>query len=1200
MLRRIILAALMAASSSVGVAQVTGSLSGSVVDQNQASVPNAAVKVFLAGGKEPVLTGTTNSAGRFVFGAVKADVYDVGVDATGFGPVTYREVRVTAGNETALPTIELKVRTVSEIVEVVAEVQGVQTENAQVSTTISAVQLANLPLLSRQVTSLFTTQPGVISNGANSVVNGLKSSFTNITLDGINVQDNFIRTNGTDFSPFRVTIDQIEEITITTSNATAQYGGGASQFILRTKSGTNQYHGSAYWYNRNNALSSSDWFSNRAGAGKPKLDLNQPGVAFGGPVALSPHKVLHDKLFFYSNYEWFRDKSQSTQTRTVLTDSARNGIFTYDAGGVRRTVDLRSLRGYTPDPTVAALIAQLPKPNAPGGDGLNTSGYVFNASANQSRRQFVYKTDYYLGSKHTITGSYNFVTAPTLRPDATSSFYSLEPNVRATNGNHTASFQWRWSVTPTLSNELHGGSARSGANFDVKDPYTKFLVGGLIFNNPSNTFLAQGRRSNAYPIQDNATWIRGNHQVLFGYQYQRLVITPFVDGGIVPTYTLGISTANTTGLTVADLPGVGASALAIANNLYANLAGIISSGSQTFNATSLTSGFVPGATFLRQFNQHTHALYVQDNWKIRRNLTVNIGLRYELWTPIDEKNGLYLLPRVENNDARATLLNPNAVLDYAGGPSGRKFYRTDKNNFAPNVGFAWNPGNSSKTSVRGAYSISFANDNVVTSLRNNVGTAAGLSFSNTIVNQTATLANAPTIAAPAFKVPRTFADNYAITTTSAAGLPDPNLGTPFVHQWNVSLEHDLHGVLISARYIGNKGSSLLRAIDYNQVLYNANGFLADFRRAQSNGQLALAATGTYNGSYNANIAGSQPLTVFPLLVNGGNLGNAANVNFLRTGQIGSMADSYMTGRNNGPVNFYTNPNLQGANSVTNSGRSNYNALQLEATKRTRNGLQTQFSYTYGKALANTTGDGQTNFEPLLDNANPALEYARSPSDIRQSFKANAYYELPFGTGKKWSSNSLVNNVIGNWSVSGIFNRQSGNPYSVLSGYGTLNRGARSTFTNTASVAGATMDQLRPLTSGIFTTSSNIYFLSPMLLNTDGRGTAQTGASAFTGQVFYNPDAGTLGNLARRAFSGPWNQTFDISVIKTVRMGERGKLDLHFDFFNVFNHPTFYLPPSTAGDNGSSTNYTINNTTFGQITSTDAAARQIQIGARLSF
>lgn len=1176
-----------------GFAQISGSLSGAVVDQNQASLANATVKVFLAGGKEPVLTGTTNTAGRFVFGAVKPDLYDVSVEASGFGSATYRQAIISGGRETALPAFELKVQTVSQVVEVIANAQTLQTENAQVSTTITAVQLNNLPVLGRQVSNLFATQPGVISGSAPTSVNGLKSALSNVTLDGINVQDNFIKTNDLDYAPFRVTIDQIEEITLTTSNANAQYGGGASQFIMRTKSGTNAYHGSAYWYNRNDALSSNDWFNNRDGVSKPRLNLNQPGISLGGPVK-------RDKLFFFANYEWYRNKAQSTQTRTVLTDAARTGIFTYnDTTGVRRTADLRALRGYTPDPTVAGLIAQLPKPNAPGGDGLNTSGYRFNAGANEFRDQFVYKTDYYLSSKQSITGSYSYIDNPTQRPGVTASFYTLQPNVSNTLKNHLLSLQWRWTLSPTLTNEVHMGFARTHGNFDVKDPYTKFLLGGLSFTNPSNTFLAQGRDTNTYPIQDNATWVHGQHQVSFGYQYQKITTTPFNDAGIVPTYTLGISAANTTGLTTGDLPGVRTADLAIANGLYANLAGIISSGSATFNVTSATSGFVPGATLRRQFHNDTHALYVQDNWKVRRNLTVNLGLRYEYWTPLDEKNGLFIAPRLQNNSAQASLMDPNAVLDFIGGSSGRKFYNSDKNNFAPIIGLAWTPG-SGKTVVRGGYSASFVNDSLITTVRNNVTTNNGLSFANSIVNQTANLTNAPVIAAPTYKVPRTLADNYAISTTAAAGLPDPKLITPIVHQWNVSVEHDVKGVLVTARYLGNEGTSLLRGIDYNQVLYNANGFLADFRRAQSNGQLAQTVTGVYNGSYNANIQGSQPLTVFPLLAAGGNLGGAANVNFLRTGQVGSMADTYMTGRNNGTVNFYTNPNLQGANSITNQGNSSYHALQLQATKRTRNGLQMQFSYTYGKSLSNVAGDGQTNFEPLLDNANPALENSRTPYDIRHTFKANYFYELPFGAGKRWSGNKIVNHLMGNWALAGIWSDQSGSPYSVLSSFGTLNRAARSTATNTASVAGATMAQLAPLTSGVFKTGDNIYFLSPKLLNSDGRGTAQSGANAFAGQIFYNPDAGTLGNLQRRQFSAPWNFAWDMSVVKGIRVGERHKVDLHFDFFNVFNHAAFYVPPSTAGDFGSTTNFNVNNTTFGQITSTTYSPRQIQIGARYSF
>jgi len=750
-------AALLLAFLTAANAQVTGSLSGVVTDPADAAVVNASVRIFSAGGSDALITVQTTSSGRFLFPALNPDTYDISIQSSGFAPVTYRQIVVSPRLETSLPTIKLQLQSVAQTVEVIAEAQSLPTQDIQLSTTLTVNQIQNLPVLGRQITNLFSTQPGISSNsGLSTSVNGMRSSFANVTLDGVNVQDNFIRTNDLDYAPYRTTIDQVEEVTFVTANPSAAYGGGAAQVAMVTRSGTNQFHGTAYWYNRNNALSANDWFNNRDGVAQPKLNLNQPGFSLGGPVPLTPKKLLKDKLFFFTTYEWYRNKRQSSQIRTVLTDSAKQGIFTYNAGGVRRTADLRALRGYTPDPTVAALLAQLPTPNSTGGDGLNTSGYRFNAASNEFRDQFVYKSDYYINSNHSITGSINWIDNPTQRPDVTSSFFTTQPTVGNTVRNNLMSIRWRGVFSPTLTNELQVGFARNKGNFDVNTPYSKLIVAGLLFSNPSNTFLAQGRQTNTYPIQDNATWIHNNHQVSFGYQYQRINTTPFNDAGIVPTYTLGISTANTTGLTTADLPGIGTTDLARANSLYANLAGIISSSSQTFNVTSPTSGFVPGATSLRRLNVGTHSLYVQDNWKIARRLTLNLGVRYEYWSPLDEQDGLYLAPRIQNNDLRASLLDPNATLDFIGGNSGRKFYKADKNNFAPVLGLAWSI--SDKTVLRGGYSLSFVNDSVITTVRNNVNTANGLQFANTQTNLTANLTNAPAVPAPTYKVPRTLAD----------------------------------------------------------------------------------------------------------------------------------------------------------------------------------------------------------------------------------------------------------------------------------------------------------------------------------------------------------------------------------------------------------------------------------------------------------
>jgi hypothetical protein len=1186
-------AALFAATSLT--AQVAGRLSGSVVDQTGASIPGATVNIFIAGGKEPVLSGTTNEDGLFSFSAVRPETYDIGVESKGFNKAMVRQVKVAPQQETGLSPIKLEVQSSTTSVEVAADVSSVQLSNSEVASTITATQVQNLPVLGRQVSTLFLTQPGVSAGSNTTSVNGLRSSFTNVTLDGINIQDNFIRTNDLDYAPMRTTIDQVAEITVSTSNSAASIGGGASQMVLSTKSGSNTFHGSVYWYNRNSALAANDWFNNQAGVKNSFLDLNQPGAALGG-------RIIKDKLFFYTNYELYRNKRQTGINRTVLTDNARNGIFTYrDTAGIVQTKALSSLRQYTADPTIKAMLAQLPAPNSTAvGDGLNTTGYRFNARSNEFRDQYVFKGDYYLTAKHSFTGTYNYISNPTDRNDQ-GAFYTVVPPVSNTIKDNLLALSWRWTASPTLTNELRGGFMRADTAFVDSNEYPKSLLGGLLFSNPVNTFMNQGRKVYTYNAQDNATWLKGKHEFSFGYQGQILHVSPYNDAGILPTYTLGLSGANTLGFAAADFPGIRSTDITTANNLFANLAGIISSAAQTFNVTSANSGFVPGATNLRELRYTTHAVYFSDKWKVRPNLTVNIGMRYEYWTPMDEKNGLYLAPRLQNNDAKASVLDPNATLDFIGGPSGRPFYTANKKNFAPNFGFAWDPNGKGRTSIRGGYMIAYVNDNMATTMRSIVGYSQGLSFGNTVPNLTSTLSNAPAVPAPTYKVPRTLADNFGITATGSIGLPDAGLSTPFVQQWNFGIQHELkEGTIASVRYVGNHGNNLLRQVDQNQILYNANGFLADFQRAQNNARLAQAAGGSYNGTYNANIAGSQPLTVFPLLASGGSLTNSTYQTYLQQGQIGELANQYMTTKTNGSVNFYPNQNIQSAYNLVNGGYSSYHGLQAEITKRTRSGLQAQFSYSFSKTLSNTTGDSQAGAEPLLDNNNPGLEYARSPFDLTHVFKANYYYELPFGKGKRWNGNAFTNAVFGGWALSGIWSYQSGSPYSILSGYGTYNRAARSTATNTANVSGATLGTLNPLTNGVFMTGTGPYFLSPTLIGADGRGASAPGTANFAGQVFSNPAAGTVGNLQRRMFTGPWQWNWDASVKKEFRFLERHTLDLHFDFFNWMNHPTFYVPPSTAGDYGSTGNYTISSVNFGKITSMNYSPRVIQIGAYYRF
>ncbi len=199
--------------------------------------------------------------------------------------------------------------------------------------------MKDLPILNRSPQGFVTTQAGVNSSrGGDSVVNGQRTSFTNVTLDGINIQDNYIRTNAVDFSPNLLLVDQVAEFTISTSNANTTASGGSSQVMFVTPSGTNSLHGGVFWSNRNSALAANTWFNNQSGVKKPFLNQNQTGGNLGGPIR-------KDKLFFYFNYEAFRLKQQSAQQRTILTSDAAQGIFTYLANGAVQKVNILQATG---------------------------------------------------------------------------------------------------------------------------------------------------------------------------------------------------------------------------------------------------------------------------------------------------------------------------------------------------------------------------------------------------------------------------------------------------------------------------------------------------------------------------------------------------------------------------------------------------------------------------------------------------------------------------------------------------------------------------------------------------------------------------------------------------------------------------------------------------------------------------------------